>query len=336
MAIYETGAVGGVNLLIDAIRAFALANGWTVNQYTADGNGFRLHLQRGSDVFINLRSVVNEYAQTNQQGGITTGLAVAGSTGHNPSVVWYTQPGAPNSGGGTPTYKMAGMMGIAGAIPAYHLFARGDMIYCVIEYVAGSFLWLGFGRISKYGAWTGGTIFFGSDEGHNNSVTTNIYRNFAGEPPWTTNDLNGNVNAWMHGTVTDYNGANAVTGWLGCVDSPSLSVNMPRFFDSSCLQSLLITNAHNTFNSQPVLLPLTIQVTRDGAMANGGWENYNNFSVEGYLPDAFLCNVRVLLPGQTLTIGSAQYKVFPFRAKNTLGIATGGTSGWQGFAIRMN
>lgn len=332
MAIFETGASTGVNDLIDKVRVFALANGWTVNQFGADGNGFRLHLQLGSDTFFNLRSLVNERAQNNINiEGALYGLACNGSTGYSSGQPWYSQPGAPANTTVAPNTDRFpyGLEGISGSIAAYYLFARSNMIYLVVEYVTGNYQWLMFGKVDKLGSWAGGQLYAASANMHQPTyiASGNARDTFFGEWPWAHGDLRLNPLGMMYGTV-DGN-----TGWIPAQNGAAMNPATAHFADSIALQSLIVTNAANQFNTLPVLLPVSVQITRDGTAA---WIDSPNFSIEAYLPDIYFCNLRTLVPGQVLSVSTQDFRVFPFRAKSVTGITNNNNSGWFGFAIQAN
>lgn len=333
MAIFETGAVSSVPNLLDALATFCATNGWTVNSNAIEGSGRRVHLQKGSDVFINLRALVAEFAQSafNTFGLATNGLAINASTGYDSGQPWYKQPGYPNNGalsGGSAnefTARMAGMMGISGAIPAYYFHARGDMIYVWIEYATGLYQYMGFGKVGKYGSWTGGTIFFANSEGHVNT-TTSIGTVMIGSPPDGLFELSANPNAYMYMDSID-----GLTGWLAANTNTVMLPAMPKLFCSFWLQAGMGVNIANQFNSLNAIMPCEICVTRDGTAA---WAANSNFSFEGYLPDIHFVCTRSLLAAQQLDDGSGDvFRIYPFRQKAALP----GTDGkWFGVAIKEN
>jgi hypothetical protein len=329
MAIFQTGAATSMDDLIDIVRVFALANGWTENMNVAEGTGRRVHLQKSTDIFVNLRTITSEVVQSSSFNSSTTGICLNMSTGFDNTKAWYAQPGAPqNAGTGSapyPQYTGAGV-NFSGAAPSYYLFARGNMIYCIFEYATGQYLWFGFGKITKQGSWAGGQCFF-APMGLNNITAPQNYGALCGQVPFGTGNITGNPNAFLYGTV------DGITGWMQARSDAITTPAMPRFFDSFNMMALLLTNASNTFNSLPIELPISIQITRDGAVAPGGWLASANYSIEGYLTDVFSCNLRTLVPAQQLIISTDTYRVFPFRQKNTNGI---GSTGWFGFAIKEN
>ena len=331
MAIFETGGVANVNELADVIRAFSLSNGWTVNHNAAEGAGRRIHLQRGVNTFINLRSLVNEQAQNDGVNfhGLMSGIACNGSTGYDASKNWFNQPTAPKRDNNPfPYYFMPGMVNLTGGIPAYYLFARGDMIYCVIEYAAGLYQWLGFGQVVKHGAWNGGTLIFGSHDAHTNDNNA-IYTTLFGNVPWglSFRSTSGNPNGLLYGTI-DGN-----TGWMLSDANNNIQPQMPRFFSTECVQSGMAINLANQYNSQPVEQPINVHVTRDGLLSSGQWNANHNWSIEGLLPDVYMACLRSLQPGDIIPVSIDDYRVFPFRGKTPTGF---GLSGWHGFAIKQN
>jgi hypothetical protein len=325
MAIYETGATTGVNDLIDKIRAFAVTNGWTNNSFVAEGAGFRLHLQLSTDVFVNFRSLVAEASQPS--GAVITALAMNGSTGYNGSNPWYAQPGAALISGGAPNRPAVGIVG-SGAFPTYHLFARSNMIYCVVEYTTGQYQWLGFGKPTKKGTWSGGILVFGARECRGTNDTTSAHSTMCGRSQYITNNADGNPNAFL------YAECDGATNWMASDANMVMNPTAAKFFDGFNKLGACNMNSPNSFNGQVILIPIELYMTRQGP---GSWTRTTNISIEGYLTDIFMCNMKNLTPGQLLTISSDEYLAFPFRLKTTSGtVNTAGATGWQGFAIKKN
>ncbi len=328
MAIFQTGAVTTVPNLLDIIAAFAVANGFTQNYNAVEGSGRRVHLQLSSDVFINLRALVNESINngTVNLANNVNGLVMSGSTGYSGAASWLMQAGKPyydflNGNGHVP--KLVGMMGISGAMPAYYLFARGSMIYCWLEYATGQYQWLMFGRITKTSTWSGGAMFAAANNGYSNTI--NNYAGIANLSVGSHDNAGNAANGYLYGAAIDGN-----TGWLSCINE-SITPAMPKFFDMIANIGAGVGNLANTFNTQPVILPVDIAITRDGT---GNRDANTNFSVEGILPDLYFCNLRYLIPAQQIDDGSGDtFRVFPFRQKATFGL---GSTGWWGVAIKEN
>jgi hypothetical protein len=273
-----------------------------------------VHLQKSSDVFINLRALVNEKAITGI-GNNVNGLGVIGSTGYDSGQSWFNQPGALFFTSGGDVYRIAGIMAAVGAMPAYYIFARNNMIYVWIEYATGLYQWLIFGKMDKYSTFTGGMLYSGSSPTLTN-VATATYGFF-------NNQLGGNgVGQNLYGALY----ANLGTaGWL-VPDSNDSYPAMPKVFDNIGLYGNQYGTAGNTFNNQSVLLPVEICISRDGHVNH---DLNTNFGIEGILPDLYLCNMRFIQAAQQLDDGSGNiFRCLPFSYKSN-------TSLW-GVAIKEN
>lgn len=303
--------------LLDLLRAFLVSRSWTVNSWTTSGSGKRLHVQKGSDMFFNFRSLVNEYAQSGVFGGQVYGLALNGSTGYNGASAWYGQPGAPVDAGGR--YRVPGIVGIPGAINAAHFFSIDDtMIYVFVEYASGLYQWFMFGRPEVVGSWTGAMFIAANADGQSNS-NASIPRCVAGR---SSVDITGNANAYLYGTF------DGVTGWAPAGVFDTLSPATPKVFDSIELESVIATNKAITFLSRSADFPVRLYVTRDGT---GNRTNSTNFSLEAYLPEFYSANLRHLIPASEQAIATDVYRVFPCRQRTDSGV---GGSGWMGFAVK--
>ena len=90
---YETGTATGATDLLDKLRLFAIAQGWTVNRWVSWTSGYELCLQKGS-AYFNLRScqngslLVNGSTQSSKYG-----ITLNGSDGYAGGSAWDRQPG---------------------------------------------------------------------------------------------------------------------------------------------------------------------------------------------------------------------------------------------------
>lgn len=322
--ITSSGTATGVNDLLDQLRAFLVANSWTANLWATSGSGKVLCVQKSTDIFANMRSLVNEQYYPGGVAASVYGVGLAGSTGYDSAVPWYNQPGAAVRSGHSRPNPAPGIVGVTAAIPGYDFFLTGNMCYVVVQYAVGFYQMFAFGKIDKEGTWTGGQIFFGSNDVGN--ATPQNYTTFS-SPPFSGGNFILNPNAYLRGVI-DSN-----TGWMSGYYIETMSPAMPRFFESLCLSTTLAMNAANQFNGLPILLPISVHAFRDGT---GQPSATSNHSVVGYLPDIYLVNLRALSAGQTITIGSDTFKVFPFRSKGSIPNISGSTTGWFGYAIKSN
>jgi len=170
---FYSGTSTGPNDLIDKLRIALLAESWTVDDFSAVGAGYRLHVHKtlgGEVCYFNFRSAIAETGTTlitedNAAGdnGTVTGLIMNGSTGYDGGELWHKQPGYPQNI--DRTNKSFGVvmtpMSIS-AIPAYYFYFVGDSVHIVVEITAGKFQFMSFGMLAKQGTYTGGQYFTGS------------------------------------------------------------------------------------------------------------------------------------------------------------------------------
>ena len=147
---------------------FLLADGWTVNDHSADGTGYRLHVQKAVDpsgtiMYFNFRSAISEYGSTitgdnynHIDLGRTTGIMMNGSTGYDVGESWHEQPGFPVSqdyGSGL-SFGMCMSPMSTTAIPAYYFFTSDDSVHIVVETETGKYQFMSFGQLEKQGTYT--------------------------------------------------------------------------------------------------------------------------------------------------------------------------------------
>jgi len=148
MAYYSGTATGPTDLL-DKIRTALVAEGWSENDYSADGTGYRLHVQKvaqsgGPTMYFNLRSAVAETGTTltedNDGGsdGTVTGILINGSTGYDAGEDWHKQPGyGTNPNDSDRSYAMVMSPMSVSAIPAYYIFFLGDSNTGILYFLSG-------------------------------------------------------------------------------------------------------------------------------------------------------------------------------------------------------
>lgn len=327
---FSSGSAPNITSLIDAIRVFAVANGWANNHYADDGAGKRLHLSKNG-CFINFRAAVNETfsavadLETASNGyalwaNISTGFAGSGTA-------WYKQTGATNrTVSAAARYQYAGIVGINGAVN-YFLFAFTNQLFVVVENPAGFFHWLGFGNISKIGDWNGGAFFFAK---HSFNESTANAKTF----PFFGNSYAGVGNSRGFLRVEGIDGADG----FARTDASGATGNYraERLADSVQKQKTLWEIPPNLYSQKPVLLPISLFMTRDGATFSA---STTPFSILGVLPNVYFLNLSGLVPASEYPDGTgAIYRVFPFHQKQDELAATvpNNSTGTLGFAILAN
>ena len=314
---YQTGTATNVNDLLDILRVFALAQGWTVNLWTThDGTWQRLHLQIGTS-YINVAS----YQWTDYGRNHTTtlsaepGIAVVGSTGFSAGSAWDAQPG-------TFAYPaLSNDMGVSAGM-TYWLFAGTgpDWIACVAEVAPGIYKHVYFGDLDKLCTFTGGS-FAGAQYHYNYYITINdeahpyhdfladcaTLRDAVGGLSHLRADLDGDASYWY---PFRYSGArlgrSPVRNDVSILDL----VRWPAALSPAAL------------NGQTFLWPLWIWVLR----STGYW------AMLGSLPGIRMVRMATQQPQQILTLGSDDWMVFPAIQRN--GAAGSPNSGLRGYAYR--
>jgi hypothetical protein len=153
---YSTGTATGANDLLDKLRLFAIAEGWTVNRWTSVTGGYELCVSKGTSYF-NLRSGENTTLLVN---GASTankyGILINGSDGYDSGDDWDRQDGYSRrdiTPSGTDQYvAFLPLVTNLGALPAYYFFSDsgGDNIYLELEVSTGTYQRLGFGQLDLY------------------------------------------------------------------------------------------------------------------------------------------------------------------------------------------
>lgn len=321
---YQTGSATGVNDLLDQLRAFLLTRGWTVNDFSTVGAGKRLHVQYGTDTFFNFRSYEGDAREggSNQIGQTNTahGFGCNGSTGYSGAAAWYAQAGAPFGSG---TYRGAAIWGLPGAITTYHFFAYEGTgyaaAYVVVETAAGSYDWLGFGKVEPIGAITGGQFFFAKQTLADADAAGGAVCPLAVCQYW------GGARGTSHGAI--YLATDGVTGWklntesLGGVAQYAHTDEQTRFAYSYC--------APSDFNELSPLQPVRFVVTRDGTNFNQNTPR----SPVGYLPKIFYLNIADVTPGALVSVGGVNYRVFSYWQKSGGDPSVSDVAGFHGFAF---
>jgi len=337
---YETGNATGVNDLIDKLRIFCVANGWTQNGWADDtksyygtigATGKRLHLSKNS-FYVNLRSVPHNASnydmpfQLNITSGsesdpnqyyasqVRDGIAANISLGYDGGQFWDEQPNAIKDSYSSPKFTGVCINQIMGAIPTYHFLAYGDydMVAVIVEYPIGTFQFLVWGRIQTFGgsAWTGGEFVTASAGGY---YTYNTYMGY----PFGYNHYR-YPNFWMRAEVdASYTGK-----WYGASTSAGSVGYAGRRLRTSFFQPATAGAVTNTlqslncwpyrcspssFNGVAPFFPILITVERDS----------NLYSPAGVVPYTRQVNITSIAAGEIIAFGADQWIVFPSYQKGS-------------------
>ncbi|GAB6175939.1 hypothetical protein JCM16814_08300 [Desulfobaculum senezii] len=176
------------HVLLEAIRDFLTANGWSLDKWAHDASsyatysgsasneGYRLHVHNG-DVYLHLRSAtrasvystgswsngtIDGYTQYRRQ---LTGLALYPSDGFNAELPWDTQGNYPRNYYTDEGTSVGSAIRIEpGVTPACHVFLCNNPVsLCIsVEWSIGKWRHLVAGDVHKFGQYDGGLFCAGS------------------------------------------------------------------------------------------------------------------------------------------------------------------------------
>jgi hypothetical protein len=314
---YASGTATSQHDLLDKLRVFAVAAGWTQDAYSADGTGYRLHLHKGS-LYFALRSAAAEqvldayyfapsYAEV-------TGIALTGATGYDGGEAWDDQPGAPVTNTSARSWGVC-VKGVSGAVPGYYFFTLGSNAICmVVEYESGKFQWLVFGELddSAAGTYTGGAFFAGSRSAvmaANPTYTAPLGPfGYRGDSVQFSTigvllDVDSVAEDWWPGSPNyDTGGTPART--VRC-HAPQGDYSLTDAVQYG-LCSPLVRATPNAFNALTPLFPIYVTAERASS----------RFSFIGEIPNIRQCNISNYDAADEIALGGDTWKVFPRHSKS--------------------
>lgn len=323
---YETGTSTGPNDLLDKLRIFAVAQGWTQNRWATVGSGRELCLSKGS-AYFNMRSYTNETAFINGSNYTTKyGIAINGSDAFASGNAWDRQVGYPVRFGGTAGQDQGhGYMPFVtsfGPFPSYYLFAPDSKtIYLEVEVTTGVYQRMGFGSLDLFnGSTPGGGRFFystGSDAGVTNSTATYT---------WLGTEIDNGTYSLeeVPFRAADYNSWNALNAgsfvraafdsfdnWCGSGYSGGSGSAAAAGMTQACQgggvhDKILRDSSPNPMNGVGILTPNVVAVNRANEYLHP----------IGVIPGIRYMDMTNYLPGDEFTLGSDTWKVFPWYQKN--------------------
>ena len=352
---YSTGSAASITALVDAIRVFAVANGWT---QTDDGT-YSLAFSVGAATQTNQYAMASNLPNntiSSPTSPVTAKRTVLSKGGVYFQIFGYLQQGYKNKSlstnafiecwvsdayttGTTNAHTQTNLRktAICGSMTQsfinYHLFtnATGDYIHCVIEETAGYFRHFAFGQLTKYCTFTGGQYVQGTfwpeaSAGGLDFGTTEALIPFG---------ANG-----MDATSSYYNvrGFNSFRADLDSVtnkwilQTKSQSVSQPAGYfgmTSYCNDQTNNSRASNQSAGSANAQTLFGDIFYDGApmawngvaplcplMVTATRSTINLWSLLGEFPDVRYINIKNLSPGDEITLGADTWKVFPIFCKS--------------------
>lgn len=303
---FQTGTASTFINLLDALRLFATANGWTENLWALVGSDRRLHLQNG-DIYANF------YAEAAY-------LRVQGSLGFNGSSAWNAQPSmAP--------WEPRLHDGFNGAITwpvTYWFFSHSApaSIEVVIRYQPTRVQWLMVGELAKYGTWTGGAYFGASEERQQLIPRAFLLQVDGPQTPvlfHETGDAGGVPgprNTTLHAQIDSQVWWSSYTGNSGGTPPQALATR-------HCWP--LVNRSLSAFNGLATLTPIVVHALRPDA----------HYSPLGRVEHVRYANVLNHALGDIIDIGGQRWMLFPWLEKGGATDATP-TALHAGMAIKYD
>ncbi len=309
---YETGTASTPIDLLDKLRVFAVARGWTQNRNDSpSGTEREVSLSKGGH-FINLKGVngANIFLLNNQS---RHAIALSGSDSYSSGDDWDLQNGYPVDFGTTARFNVATIFAInSGPFPSYHFFSdsSGDYIHCEVEVASGFYQRLGFGVLNLYDPATpgGGRYYYATGGKHVDDST--------GSSSWLGVPINDNRSL----EEAPFRGG---TFGIDSVDAGSLlRVNHPDFngwASSSISQSNAYTGAAAIGLRERAMLQLSASPLNNTAVLTpiNVAADLNNVSLIpfGTVPDMRYMDMTIYQPGDEFSLGPDTWKVFPWYSK---------------------
>lgn len=320
---YQTGTPSDVNDLLDKLRLFLVANGWTINGWLTapGGTGKVLHVSKAGNFFTWFSDPIP---------------SDAADPGPFVRVLIHTSYDAAKNGlpdqPGAAAY-MARSNNMRGPMQAYHFFAGtgkdGPYVHVVVETEPGAFRHMGMGVLHKMGSYDGGQYGYGTAWYFGLPAYSYDPNSGYHSVPFDDGGF-GPGSSYSSGTIVraDYGGISPRYHQMGGSDA----VNMPRgragwrtaegFDDNRGMIDAAYSGGASVLTGRAPLFPLPLAVNRGSAL----WSDI------GYPTDVRFVRMAAIEAGEEYTIGTDTWVVFPVARKN--GAVGQMNSGDQGFAYR--
>lgn len=312
---FETNSATNVDDLATKLVTFATSNGWTQNGTTVtQGTGKKFHLSK-NNTYLNFRTFNGETpsmsATTTDCRSQTGSMLMTLSTGYNGANSWYNQTNTGVYGGSNQT-QTCGIGQFSGSIPAYYFFSFSgtgyDVLYVVTEAPAGeySFLLMGMLDKNKYGGDSAPIGMFATGTGSHALSSRAKPITF-----FTSANMNSAWGADIPASILNASVATSFSGYAYRTKgdfASSLTTTTPSPIDSTASYRSTMLNLPNSFSSTSPMFPVIV----------GCNETSGNYWVPfGELPNVYLTNIGGFNAGDTVTISSTTYKIFPFLRKDS-------------------
>ena len=325
---YETGTSTNITDLLDKLRLFAIANGWSVNRWITAGNGKELCIQKGTSYF-NFRSYFNETVIVNGFSAASKhGLALNGSDGYNSGSTWDKQPGYPLRGAttnGDQGHCYLPLVINTGPFPTYYFFApNANTIYVELEVSTGVFLRFGCGSLDLFNvAAPGGGRFCYATTGDPSVTNGALSSDWLGVDadtsaytcemvPFRAADIQVNDYPRLRGSML-LCAYSAFDNWAGSGRTVYSGWMRMACQGGGIHDKTLREYSPNPMNGTGLILPniVSLNISDASLMPVGVMPGFRHLDISNYLP------------GDEFSLGSDTWKIFPMYQKGGIGYNRG-------------
>ncbi|MCK5131694.1 MAG: hypothetical protein KAR40_06025 [Candidatus Sabulitectum sp.] len=319
---YETGSASSMSDLMNKLQIFAVANGWTLDQYNVESGSSvdgKLSIHKGS-VYVHFlwnANEANHIAMYQSLGYSGTGVSQWLHTDDSGNGV-TTLPGGTGWSDTVSThdgYRFISSIGV-GPFTAYHFFqgnGTNEYIHVALEYAPFLYRNFGFGELEKAWDWTGGEYCYGHCQENSSPLIQ--------EPLLSANgdDSDSDRLATIH--VEGLPNQPAAGKWGIFIEKSETSLGSP-FLDRAGENQVFFSGGSNggpvgfLFNIVPGnsgdgFLPLT----SNGIFYRDAVTAPDNLYFMGWQPDVKTLNMKNFSPGDEITVGSDTWMIFPYVRK---------------------
>lgn len=349
---YATGGSGlALTDLMDALRSFALGQGWTIDKW--DSTNRLLFMTKGLCT-VTMKGLTTQnvtvFTGANAS-GVSSAVAdhrlymAMGTSNTAGSANYHSHPGSPvttDTDGDAPYVN-----GLNGPFIAWHFFADAtvsDHIHCVVEIKPGIYMHFSIGHVDKRGLTHSGVAYVTATPNYyfrNVSNWLSSAANSYNHPwhancpfAWSTSQGGGHV---FSSVATYQNNAPCIlkhaNAWPATWQTPIASAS-----GTGTIRGILLGTANISVHFDPVSWPSTTFTGNQGLLSGvvvAEPTPYSNVTplfplpvfryhydsaigadsqrmcYLGDFPNVRLCNMTNLLPGQEITVGAETFKVFP-------------------------
>jgi len=296
---YETGIASDQHDLLDKLQVFAVANGWTLDEFSTVNKRLCIHK---STVFVQFRyDAVDAIALYQSLGYIDSSTAPGNHTDDSGNGQTAANP--------ITTDRRINRIG-NGPFNAYHFFLGSTYIHVALEVSVGLYRHMSFGIIVKNGTWTGGEYCAGHVWA---AATTGGDSNQHGVlVDWAAGIVQDAATIHLEGVAGDP--GTQKWGLLYSGTSPgndrggNLRLNCIGGWRDGFLQNAIGFVQANPNSGYVPMFPLQVFRRKTGVSPQ-------QWYLLGALPDIRGINIGQVVPGEEFTVGTDVWKVFPWVRK---------------------